>query len=280
MQFNKISLCFKADIYNQIASSLPIPTTRQLLTSSNSKETVIITYELEHTITTAKGFLWVANIKQSMKTLINAPFVFVEYEKSMNEDSSGIKYTLQELQRHFKGTNTTYPSIYYPQDKTSLYQRLCVYAKNLHYSKVFYLEMVVYAGLKMNKALDEPYSYKEIIKKAKVAYDFIDEHKEDLRQKKTARQLKQSLSNGGKIRGEQKKIERGQNMERIKCLTKDDRYIKPNGKPYILKIANELNLNKETVSRILKMTSCVLSVYLILWSNTLSLNILHPTIIQ
>lgn len=250
MQFNKISLQFLTAEYEKVAYSLPIPTYRRILTHTEHQGYVVITYELKHSITSQNQFKWLSNIKQSMQKHIKASFLYIEYQESINQENTNIKYSLIELQEHFDPVATSYPQIYLPSNKKEVYQRLCLYASKLYYYKVFYLEMVMFAALKMNEILKKPFSYKELLKKSIMAFKLVMNNPP--KQKLNKRELNQALVNGGKKRGQQMKQKQHQHQEQIQRLLNDHDYIKPNGKPNISLIASKLNLNRNTIMRILK----------------------------
>lgn len=250
MQFNKISLQFLTAEYEKVAYTLPIPTYRRTVTQTEHQGYVIITYELKHSITSQNQFKWLANIKQSMQKHIKASFKFIEYVESKNQENTTVKYSLMQLQEHFYPVDTTYPQIYLPSNKKEVYQRLCIYASKLYYYNVFHLEMVMYASLKMNELLEKPFSYKELLKKSIIAYKFVINNPP--RQKLNKRELNQALKCGGNKRGEQMKQKQQQHQEQIQELLKDDTYIKPNGKPNISAIADKLQVDRKTVTRIMK----------------------------
>lgn len=260
MQFNKISIQFTSDDYTKVAYLLPTPTYRRTVTHSNNKYYLIITYELKHSITSSKQFKWLSNIKQSMKNQIKENFEFVEYVSSSNQENTNIKYTLQELQQYFKAINTTYPKIYLPSNKKEIYQRLCLYSSKLYYYKLFYLEMILYAAMKMNKILQEPYSYKELLSKSINAYEFI--AKSELKQKLTKEELTMALKQGGNKRAMQKKKQKELNQSRVEELIKTEDFIKPNGKVNVSAIAEQLNLSRVTITTLLKNISLCLFPFL------------------
>ena len=250
MQFNKISLEFLTNDYKKVAYSLPIPTYRRMISQTNHQGYVVITYELKHIVTSENQFRWLSNVKLSMQKHIKTNFAFIEYTEAINQDDTNIKYSFQELQEHFKAIETSYPQIYLPSNKKEVYQRLCLYASKLFYYKVFHLEMVMYVALKMNKILELPFNYKELLKKSIMAYKFVSDNPP--KQKLEKKELKQALRTGGNKRGQQMKQKQLEHQEQIKILVKDNDYIKANGKPNISAIAKALDLNRRTVERILK----------------------------
>lgn len=252
MQFNKISLQFLTDNYSKIAYSLPIPTYRRIKTKSNHQGYVIVTYELTHSITSMNQFRWQANIKQSMKEHIKVEFLFAEYIETVNQENTSIKYTFKSLQEHFKPIKTIYPKIYLPSNKSDIYQRLCIYASKLFYHKMFHLEMVIYAAIKMNNILKKPCNYKELLNKSIRAYTLVS--KTETKQKLTPIELRAALKTGGQKRGVQKKMEQMENKKKIEELIKSNEYIKPNGKINITKVATDLELSRVTVTNIVNQT--------------------------
>ena len=252
MQFNKISLQFLTDDYTKVAYSLPIPTYRKNITKTEHQGYVTITYELKHSITSINQFKWLANIKQSMKEHIKSTFEFVEYLESKNQEYTNEKYTFKSLQEHFKSIKTIYPKIYLPTNKKDVYQRLCIYASKLYDNRIFYIELIMFAAIKMNDLLGNPYNYKELINRSKRAYDFV--NKSEPQKKLIGNELKAAFKIGGIKRGEQKKMEQKKNQEQIKKLIESGEYIKPNGKVNISAIAKELSLSRVTVTNLAKKT--------------------------
>lgn len=248
MHFNKISLQFLTDDYSRVAFSLPIPTYRKSVSKMNHQGYIVITYELKHSITSSNQFRWLANIKQSIKEHIKSEFEFIEYAESKNQDYINTKYTLKSLQEYFKAINTIYPKMYLPNNKEEVYQRLCIYASKLYYHKIFYLEMIIYSAIRMNKLLGEPYTYKELLNRSTRAYEFVNKNKP--KEKLSDEKLKAALKIGGIKTGEKKKMLRQENQKRILELVSIRKYLKPSGKPNITAISKELSLSRETVSRI------------------------------
>jgi len=250
MQLNKISLQFLFHEYEKVAYSLLVPTHIRILTKLNHQGYVCIIYELKHSIISIKQLRWLANIKQSMKHQIKVDFEFIE---SIATDEVGYKkYSLDELSNHYKSINTKYPIILFPQNKKEIYQRLCIYAKNLYYYKMLSLEMIIYAGHKMNDKLNKPYSYKELLNMSNRVYSFILKSKNNLKQQLTSIELKKAYKQGGELRGKQMKKLKQQNTKMIIKLINEGNYIKTNGKPNIKAIAEELNLSRPTVAKLLK----------------------------
>lgn len=250
MQLNKISLQFTFDDYEKVAYSLPVPTYRRTLSKHNHQGYVCITYELKHSITSSKQFKWIANIKQSMKHNIKADFDFVE---SINSDEvNNKKYSLEELSQYFKSINTTYPKILFAQNKKEIYQRLCIYGKNLYYCKMLSIEMVMFASIKMNDLLNKPCTYKELLNMSNRAYKYILDNQKSLKQKLTPYELKRAYKRGGETRGNQMKKQQQKNKRMILKLISDGNYNKPNGKPNITAISKESNLSRVTITKIIK----------------------------
>ncbi len=250
MQLNKISLQFLFNDYEKVAYSLLIPTHIKTLTKFNHQGYVCITYELKHSISSPKQLKWLANIKHSMKHHIKVNFEFVE--STDIDEVEYKKYSLDDLSNHYKSINTKYPIILFAQNKKDMYQRLCIYAKNLYYHKILSLEMIIYAGHKINDKLNKPYSYKELLNMSNRVYSFILKNKNNLKQQLTPIELKKAYKKGGEMRGKQMKKQKQQNTRMILKLINEGSYIKLNGKPNIKAIAEELNLSRPTVTKLIK----------------------------
>lgn len=250
MQFNKISLQFTFSDYEKVAYSLPIPTQRRTLSKYNHQGYVCITYELKHLITSSKQFKWLSNIKHSMKNTIKVDFEFIV--DAENDEIKTKMYSLEELSHYFKSINTTYPKILFAQNKKDIYQRLCINAKNLYYKKMFYLEMLIYTSIKINEVLKKPCSDKELLNMSYRAYNFISKNKDSLKQQLTPYELKNAYKRGGKIRGNQMKMEMQENKRMIQKLISTKSFNKPNGKPNITALSKELNISRVTITKILK----------------------------
>jgi len=185
-----------------------------------------------------------------MKKSINKDLEFIDIDSTENMETSNIKYTLQELQSYFKSIEIIYPKIFYANNKDDIYRNLCQYATRLYYNDILSLEIIMGASIKMNDILNKPFSYKELLKKSKQAYDLICRSKDDLKQRLSKRELKIALKKGGNIRATQKQSEQKRNIKNIIHLINSSKYNKANGKPNISTIAIKLNLTRQTVSKL------------------------------
>jgi hypothetical protein len=252
MQFNKITIQFLIDNYEKVAYTLPTPTYRRYITKYRHQGYVVITYKIKHLIRTEKQLLWVSNIKQSIKHRFKDKIEFIEYVETTTQENTKLKYTLEELSNYFPSLNTKYPKLLYTQNRKLFYKRLVWYGKRLYYYDIFFIEMLMYASLKMNKHISNPYNDKELISKVVQAFNYINKNKSNFKQKLDDKKRKEVLSSAGKKRGQQLTKEKEENKKKLKKMVIQKQYLKANGKPKILELAKDINLSRQTVSKLLK----------------------------
>ena len=231
----------------KVSGYLPTPS-HTISLNGLYNQSVIIVYELDRNITTAKQFQWLSEIKRTWQKNIIVPFTFCD-EVYLNDttQSNGILYSLMELSKLFKAEFVKYPTIYYPSNKKELYRRLVWYAMRLNSKELLQRDLMNATALRMNDKLKEKYSYKETLKKASGAYYYI---KENANPRLTNKEVTERLKDGGKIRGSQRKDEHAQNIQRVKEVL--PLHVKPSGKANVTALADALQLNRKTIQRIIK----------------------------
>lgn len=231
----------------KVSGYLPTPSHTISLNGLHT-QSVIIVYLLDKNITTAKQFLWMSTIKRAWQKNIIVPFTFCD-EVHLNDtiQSNGILYSLLELSQLFKAEFVKYPTIYYPSNKKELYRRLVWYAMRLHSKGLLERDLMNATALKMNDKLKDGYNYKETLKKASMAFYYVNEN---ARPKLNKNEVKQRLKEGGMIRGKQRKDEHAQNIQRVKEAL--PLHVKANGKANVKALADALQLHRKTIQRIIK----------------------------
>ena len=136
----------------------------------------------------------------------------------------------------------------------NLYRTLCIYAKRLHYEKLFIFE---YMSLAANVyAQDMSLLPKEVLKIAHKAFTFIEEqiklHPEDFKQKLTQQELQQVKSAHGKRLQKYNQMKRTDNIELVKEAISSGKCLKANGTINVGKVAIATALNRKTVEKILR----------------------------
>ena len=260
LQSAYIGLRMPLNGYKKVEGKLPTPSYENILISSSGEKEIIIVYEIKHHLKTSKQYQWLSDIKIHLKRNLFVDFDFVT-EFYINEYSTcrGIKYSLDELSKVFKGEFIKYPKAMYPATKKELYRKLVWYALRLKEKGLLTLEAIYAVALKFNQAIGNEYQQKELYKKSYVAYNFILAH----HRRKTKQELILIKRQNGVKRGRQRTQERHILLEQIKKLI--PQHSKPNGKPNLSAIARELNVRRETVSRIFKL---FIAVSFIFWIKT------------
>lgn len=239
--------------YKKVLGQLPTPSHINELQSIASNHLILI-YQLDRSITTAKQFYWLSTIKTAWQKHIFVPFYFVdEVYISEQTQSMGVVYSLKELSKVFKTEFVNYPTIYYPPTKKEIYKRLVWYGMRLQRKGLFNIEIMNATALKMNDVLKDKLSYRETIKKSLGAFLYV---LGKIDKPLHPNEVKARLKDGGKLRGVQKKDEHAKNVQRVKaCLSS---HKKANEKPNITAISKELELSRKTVHFIVKalLASC------------------------
>jgi len=255
-----IGLRMPLDSYKKVEGKLPTPSYENILISSSGEKEIIVIYEIEHHLKTSKQYQWLSDIKIHLKRNLFIDFDFVT-EFYINEYSTcrGVKYSLDELSKVFKGDFIKYPKPMYPATKKELYQRLVWYATRLKDKELLTLEAIYAVALKFNQTIGNEYQQKELFKKSYKAYSFIMAHHE----RKTKQEVMLIKKKNGAKRGQQRTQERQRLIEQIKKLI--PQHLKPNGRPNLSAIAKVLNVRRETVSRIFKL---LITATFIFWIKT------------
>jgi len=246
----------------KVSSYVPRPS-HTLHHAGLQQQNVTIVYELDRSITTAKQFRWLSEIKRAWTKHMIIPLEFVDevYINSYTE-STGAIYSLLELSKRFKTECIKYPKIYYPSKGKKLYQNLTWYAMKLHKKDILERDLLIQVALKMNKTLElkDQYGYRELLKKAVAAFHFI---KDNAKPKLTRKEVQIRHIEGGKTRGRQRKEEHAQNVQKVK--EELSLHVKSNGKVNITQLSKAVMLSRPTVSNIVKtlLSLCLFSFILV-----------------
>ena len=243
-----IGISFTEDDYRKIRGLLPAPTFQDMLVSHDAAW-VRYVYELDSFYGSSKEYKHLSDIKLGMKKFFFVPIGFIDFFYfNDNTQINGITYSLMELSNVFKCEYVSYPKIFYPATKKELYRYLILHGKKLRYERVFTKEAMIATALLMNKHLTDKMLDKEVHKKALAAYHFINENKQNFKEKLSKRKLKEAHSKGAAMTN---RMQTEKTKERIAELLKDEAFIKPNGKVNKTALANALNLHRKTLDRYL-----------------------------
>jgi len=236
--------------YKKLSHKLPMPTYKKIITSREGKSVTLI-YQLDRQSTTIKQWQFISDVKIGIKNFIPCDVIF-EYECYLNSiiEANAVIYTLAELKEHFRAEKIRYPKIYYPATKKDLYRHLVWYGAKLYFKKIITREIMIATALKMNEALTDKLSYRELLKRADAAFKYVTENRDKrFKQRLSADELKEAKSRGGKTRGKQVSKDSEELHKKIMEALKDSRFIKKSGKPYISKIADHLGISRKTIQR-------------------------------
>jgi len=240
--------------YESVKNMIPCPSHINRYFGINSSSVEIV-YRLDGVFSSSKQFRWINSIKCYLENKIKVSFIWIDefYIKNTTE-SSGIVYTLKELSELFEEYDIKYPNLFYTNDGEKLYRHISMYARSLYYKGILHVEGVYAGALKLVKAL--PQNTKTPNKKAlwgmaKSIVEYIYKNPDKYKQKLSAKELAVVLSSGGQMRGHQKKMEAYNNREKVFELARLEQFQRKNQKPSPTLIAKELNIARETASRIL-----------------------------
>ena len=244
-----IGISIYEEDYTKVKGLLPTPSYRAFLYGVKYKKIVLI-YAIEGYIISSNQYRWISNIKLGLKNYLCVPF---EYEENFyineNTEINATLYPIKELSKAFNAPLFMYPKIMYPSTKKELYRALCWYAKRLIHQECFTLEAIIATALLMNAKLQDPYSYKDLHKKALGAYTFIEENKEKCSIRLDNKQLKEAQAKGAKRTNHK---QREKTKRKIDELLKDKCYFKANGKVNKTRLANSLGMHRRSLDTYLK----------------------------
>ena len=176
---------------------LPEPSNGNTLTCQ-SGDIFEVSYHFEYLPQSWREWQRIASIKVQIKKHVKSA-EFIEC------DSNGGKlYTVSELGKYFTEF-VRFPQPMFPQLEREEYRMLCRHATRLHYEDKLVFEQLVAISFWFNDVAKEKEGYRQVIKRAKSAYLFAIEHKDEWKQKLSKPELKASHSKGGKYRSSVKR---------------------------------------------------------------------------
>ena len=239
----------------KVEGLLPTPSYTQKLTSSFNEISIIVIFEIEHSLKTPLQYQWLSDIKIIWKRNILVKFDYIqEFYVNENTIQKGIKYSLLELSNTFKKEFIAYPKPYYPPTAKELYKRLVWYAMRINTKELLTIEILYATAMRMNSKLSDKYKNAELYKKSFLAYNYVREN-QTIKTKKEVLKIKKR--NGVK-RGMLITKEFQERVSKVKELL--PLHVKANGKPNVTAISKVLKIRRETVSRIMKIISMTLFV--------------------
>lgn len=167
---------------------LPRPSNIRYLNSSNGGVTLNVVYHFQYPPQSWKEWQRVAGIKIQISKRIRV-LVFNEYELYGYINKV---YTISELGQYFRAF-IKFPQALFPSEDKEIYQRLCIYAKRLHYEQLLYAEQLIAVSIRFHIAVGDN-SIKQIIMKALSAYRFAIEHQNEWKVKLTEDERHKTLS--------------------------------------------------------------------------------------
>lgn len=244
-KLNRVSIAFivTEDKYIKIKGLIPTPSFINTLHSLSNKRFELV-YLIDGFIDKPNSLLWLSDIKLGIESKLKDISFSNEVYLNINTVSYSIIYSLKELSSHFESKKNTYPNIYYPHTKKSLYQHLCYYATRLVYFKILTKEALLSGAIKMNSKLEDKYSYKELLKKVESAYIFISKNQDNLKKRLTDKEREEAY-----IKRDKKRVSNTVNKIKVTLNKNIQHYIKANGKINKSKLAKDIGVRRETVNK-------------------------------
>lgn len=190
---------------------LPEPTlAKRYTTMSGQSNFITIAYVFQYPPQSWKETQLIATIRAGIKEIMpEAEYKEIDGLNGIN----GRMWTISELVRYFPFVK--FPKPNFPTHKKKMYQCLCIHAKRLHYEGLLYFEQLEATAMRFNDALGRPCSPREVMRKAKAAYEFAKEHCDAWPRKLEKAALEEAKRQGGITRGEQMKEKAQRNREII-----------------------------------------------------------------
>lgn len=288
MSYSAIGIKFPLATYESIKSILPEATVYRTLSSLTKGSFIEIYYVLDAEIFSDKQKRWFGNIKTVISRKLSVfDFEVVDFDNDISVRAlSGEIYTLKSLSDIWKkvsfktkkksslldrlkdseliGDEFTDDIIRIPQlipffesgkQHENLYKTLCVYAKRLHYEKLFIYEYLELAANIYAKSLE--LLPKEVSKITSKAWIFIEEQKElypeDFKQKLEPEELRAVKLEHGKRLQKYNETKRASNVDLVKDAVNSGMHYKSDGITLNKSsIAKAVGITRVTVSKVLQ----------------------------
>ncbi len=240
--------------YDRVKTALPNPTIISIVhKKAGTQKSLELIYVLEGYLSSAKQYHWVASIKFAIEQKLGCKMIWLEeYYLGDTIEYNSVIYTLGYLSRFFSSSILQYPNVLYPTSSKVLYKHLCWAATKLYKKDILYRESIVCIAIRFNAKLhiSEKLNRRELLNQSYGCLEFIRKEKPGILR---GEGLKEAYSRGGKIRLEQKALEKQKSIIKLKeLLTSSSFFKKSNGAPHIGRLAEKLDLSRQTVSKYLK----------------------------
>ncbi len=210
---------------------LPQPSGKRWLTHFKKSATLEILYHFQYNPQSWKEWQRVAAIKIQIAQRI-PDIEFADYEPNGTIE---IAYTVAELGKYFPQF-IWFPKPKYPTGKDDFFRHLKWYAQKLYYLKMLHIEAVIAMAIHFNEVLEKPYSYREVMRKAK-AVCALD--RSEWRQKLSKEDLRAAHQKGAHITNEIKRERSNANKEKAMQLRTEGMTLQ--------QIADEVGVSLRTV---------------------------------
>ena len=192
---------------------LPPPSGKRWLTRFKNSSIQEVLYHFEYNPQSWREWQRVAAIKIQIAQRI-PNIEFVEYEPLGVIERV---YTITELGKHFPQF-IKFPKPLYPSGKDDFMRSLTLYCQKLYYEELLHIEAVIAMAIRFNELLDNPYSFREVLRKANAVYAL---DRSDWRQKLSKEELQAAHKKGAQITNEMKREKSNANKEKAMQLRKE-----------------------------------------------------------
>lgn len=151
---------------------LPPPSITEKIQKWDGTQLIHVLYHFQYSPQSWNEWQRAAAIKVQMQNRIKH-LEFQEYEPSIVD---GRIYTVSELGQYFKDF-VKFPKPMFPGQKREAYQKLCIYAKRLHYEGILHPEQLIATSMRFNAV--DPEGIGQTVKRAFSAYKFAVDHCEE-----------------------------------------------------------------------------------------------------
>lgn len=223
---------YEADLW-----TIPRPSFMERGRKWDGTEMINVLYHFQYSPQSWQEWQRVAAIKVQIEKRVKR-VKFKEYESGSGE---GKIYTVSELGSHFKDF-VKFPPPLYPGKRKEAYKMLCRHAKRLHYEGLLHIEQLIATSIRFNET--DPEGITQTVKRAKAAYRFAEEQKDEWKVKLNTKALADAHRKGADKTNQIKRDKAAQKKERARSL-KDQGFT-------LKDIAKELEVSLRTVNNYLE----------------------------
>ncbi len=231
----KIPAKFESELWEQ----LPTPSQLRRLSSRSGKTILNVLYHFQYPPQSWREWQRVASIKAQIQKRINC-VVFCEYEVI---DFIENVYYISELGRHFEAF-IKFPKPLFPNSKKDIYQKLCMYAKRLHYEGLLHVEQLIATSIRFNVVEENKADISQKIKRAISSYKFACEYKDEWQTKLSKEERHKVLSESAKKSAVIRK-KKSEDKKKLAIMLKNEG-------SSLKDIVEKLNISQSTLWRFLK----------------------------